>query len=92
MMLVASRMKIRHSIVRRHSQRHRTDWPVRGRPDYDALARELAGLTWKHTELVNKIVESAGVSVRTAKNRIEELVDLGKMIKQTDGKYTVVAQ
>jgi hypothetical protein len=42
-------------------------------PDYEALANELAGLTWKHTELVNKIVESAGVSVRTAKNRIEEI-------------------
>ncbi len=70
----------------RHSKKGRKG------PDYDALARELAGPVWKHTELVNMIVESAGVSVRTAKTRIDELVDLGKMIKQTDGKYTVVAQ
>jgi predicted transcriptional regulator len=59
-------------------------------PDYDALARDLIGTEWKHTDLVKKIVESAGVGVRTAKTRIEELVDLGKMIKQTDGKYTVI--
>ena len=71
-------------IDRRNSKKSRKG------PDYDALARELAGPTWKHTELVNKIVESAGLGVRTDKIRIDELVDLGKMIKQTDGKYTVI--
>lgn len=59
-------------------------------PDYDVLARELTGTEWIYTDLVKKIVENSEVSPRTAKNRITDLLDLGKMMKQTDGKYTVI--
>jgi hypothetical protein len=61
-------------------------------PDYEALANELAGTDWIYTDLVKKIVENSEVSPRTAKNRITDLVDMGHMIKQTDGKYTVVGR
>jgi hypothetical protein len=52
----------------------------------------LAGTEWIYTDLMKKIVGSSKVSPRTAKKRISDLVDVGHMIKQTDGKYTVVAQ
>jgi hypothetical protein len=49
--------------------------------DYDALAFELIGKDWTYTELVNHIVDIDGVSLRTAKNRISDLVDLGLLNK-----------
>jgi hypothetical protein len=55
--------------------------------DYDALAFELIGKVWTYTELVQNIVDIEVVSPRTVKTRISDLVDLGLLIKQTDGKY-----